>query len=171
MDIDEVMDSEVRKPEVLMPIKKGEIQSDSDCQGVSPNPTSIVPSPKYVLTDDPECIFDCALPAGTKNIPSEVRQRAIIKKLNFFMHAQFLLAGKDYRKDGYSVAGIDEKEKWILITADDKYYLLNPRVQEMVRHFDSKSYCCVLWLSDTQQAHLLIKESKLKAFTDRGQQN
>lgn len=94
------------------------------------------------------------LPNGVQNIPSNVRQKAIVKELNIGGNFTFEVTGGT---DGYRFTGIDWKNKIILVTADDPSFINNSTTQAMFSHFDKKGYKAMLWAGNDQEIYEVKK--------------
>jgi len=87
------------------------------------------------------------LPKQIKDIPSKIRQQAIVEKLNDGGFRFRINGKKCSEKDGYKFCAYDCDMPAILITGDSTDYLDNPKIQSLCRHFDAKQCHILLWTS------------------------
>lgn len=62
-------------------------------------------------------------------------------------------------RDGFKFAAIDDTDKLVLVTADDKSYLNNAKVQALCRHFRGMKYRVMLWTESDQCVFNIVKEN------------
>jgi hypothetical protein len=119
-------------------------------------------SDRYILSSDPMDIIPCELPKTIQNIPSAIRQKFICDEINSITSGNLCITSKGYIKDGYkSIAGIDETNKHILITADDEDFIINPRIQEMIRHFKEQKFMVFFYVGSKQSVSVVKKYKSL----------
>lgn len=113
-------------------------------------------SVRYVPDDEP--IMELRMPLKIQHGASAARQSEILKQmkeggLNFKMDN---VIGSE--RDGFKFCAIEESEKYILITADEKSYVAKPKIQALCKHFNGLGYKVALWTEADQAIFAVEKE-------------
>lgn len=113
-------------------------------------------APRYIASDkDP---VPLPMPSNIKPGPSARRQAEIIRRLNTAGGSFVKDTAMGTERDGFKFAAIDDKGKYVLITADDKSYLDNPKIQTMCGYFRARQYFVLLWTEEDQTVFNVVRE-------------
>lgn len=96
-----------------------------------------------------------------RTAPTAARQSAIVSHLNTvgFNFSKDDAMGSE--RDGFKFCAIDETDKYILVTADDKEYLQNGKIQSLCEHFRAQQYTILLWTQKDQSIFNVVKQNVL----------
>ena len=107
-------------------------------------------SVRYVPDNEP--IMELTMPLKIKPGVSAARQAEILKQLK--MRAGLNLKMDNAigtERDGFKFCAIDENDKYILITAENKSYVALPKIQALCKHFTGLGYRVMLWTEEDQE--------------------
>jgi hypothetical protein len=120
-------------------------------------------APRYIASDkDP---MPLQMPSHIKPGPSAARQAEILRQLKKVGGSFVKDTAMGTERDGFKFAAIDDKAKYVLITADDKSYLDNPKVQTMCGYFRARQYGVLLWTENDQSIFEVVKERQSPVAT------
>lgn len=115
-------------------------------------------SPRYIASDKEP--LPLAMPQSIKPGPSAARQGEIVRQLNAggFSFVKDTAMGTE--RNGFKFAAIDERDRIVLITADDKSFLNNPKTQALCRHFRGANFKVMLWTEKDHAIFNVVKEKQ-----------
>ena len=134
------------------------LDSAASTEGSNPivHPVNNKKSTRYV-TFDAESI-PLRMPYKIKTAPSAARQGEILRQLNDYGFTFVKDTAMETERDGFKFCAVDDSKKLILITAVDKNYLNNPKVQALCQHFEELEYKAMLWTERDQSLFCVVKE-------------
>lgn len=113
-------------------------------------------STRYVVSDKGP--LPLPMPAKMPCGPSAARQSEIVRQLNEGGFSFVKDAAMGSERDKFKFCAVDDREKIILVTSDDKAYLNNPKIQDMCRHFKAVGYSIMLWTQADQSIFNVVSE-------------
>lgn len=118
-------------------------------------------SPRYIASDKEP--LPLSMPKSIKPGPSAARQGEIVRQLNAggFSFVKDTAMGTE--RHGFKFTAIDDTDRIVLITADDKAFLNNPKTQALCRHFRREKYKVMLWTEKHQAIFNVVKETQSEA--------
>jgi hypothetical protein len=124
-------------------------------------------STRFVATEP----IPLPMPPKIKPGPSAARQGEIVRQINAcgFHFAKHDAMGSE--RDGFKFCAVDDTEEIILITADDKNYLNNPKVHALCQHFEELEYRVMLWTAQEQSVFRIVREQVQEPVASYGSGN
>lgn len=145
------------QPQAIPVVNRAKPVATAGMNGIV-HPVNNKKSPRYVAGATKP--IPLPMPNRIKPGPSAARQAEILRQLNANGFSFVKDGAMGIERDGFKFAAIDDTEKAILITADDKGYLSRSKVQAMCRHFEELKYHVLLWTKADQCIFNVEKEPK-----------